>query len=208
VEALPPVIYSSKAHALDARRLPLLAQNAAQGGALVYVKSPEGNDHLAWVDPRGDTVTESQFTILRAAECGPDEAPVPRWPNHHELVAKGLTLAVAQDKVVGGGLGRPSSPRRKTYDRLKSYSDSLRRTLFADEELERAVDDLYSRPLLETAADTLGRLIRGGVNDEQLGDAVKSLREENQLTYSEEDAALREPKIVCSMGLVTERTAA
>jgi hypothetical protein len=62
--------------------------------------------------------------------------------------------------------------------------------------------------LLESAADTLGRLMRGGVNDEQLGDAVKSLREENQLTYTEEDAALREPKIVCSMGLVAGLTPA
>ena len=40
-----------------------------------------------------------------------------------------------------------------------------------------------------------------GVNDEQLADAVKSMREDNELTYSEEDAVLREPKIVCSMGL-------
>jgi hypothetical protein len=37
---------------------------------------------------------------------------------------------------------------------------------------------------------------------------VKSLREENQLTYTEEDAALREPKIVCSMGLVPVTIAA
>jgi hypothetical protein len=64
------------------------------------------------------------------------------------------------------------------------------------------VDDIYQRPLLDAAADTLNRLIRGGVNDEQLADAVKSMREENELAYSEEDAALREPKIVCSMGLI------
>ena len=202
VEALPAVVYSSKAFVPSAARFPLLANEAANGGALVYVKSPEGNDHLAWVSPLGETVTESQFTILRMADCGPEEPHVPRAEHHHELVAAGLNLAVVQDRAVGGGLGRPSSPRRRTYDRLKSYAEGLRRTLFADEELERAVDDIYSRPLLEGAADTLNRLMRGGVNDEQLGDALKSLREEGQLTYSEEDAALREPKIVCSMGLV------
>lgn len=201
VEALPQVVYSTKS-AVSVR--PEIAEGLGmqnQPGALVYVKSPEGNDHLAWVNAKGETVTESQFTILRAAECGPDEPALPRQDNHHELVARGLHLAVAQDKSVGGGLGRPSSPRRKTYDRLKAWSESLRTTLFADDELERAVDDIYNRPLLETAADTLNRLIRGGVNDEQLADAVKSMREENELTYSEEDAALREPKIVCSMGL-------
>jgi hypothetical protein len=34
---------------LDESRFPLLGADAAEGGALVYVKSPEGNDHLAWV---------------------------------------------------------------------------------------------------------------------------------------------------------------
>ncbi|MBS0507924.1 MAG: hypothetical protein JSR53_11140, partial [Proteobacteria bacterium] len=74
--------------------------------------------------------------------------------------------------------------------------------LFRDEELERALDDIYQRPLLETAADLLNRLMRSGVNDTELAEAVKSLREEGRLTYAEDDAALREPRVVCSMGLI------
>jgi len=205
VEALPPVVYTAKAFKLNAERMPLLDKTAAVGGALVYVKSPEGNDHLAWINPQGDTVTESQFTILKAAECSPVEPAVPRAENHHELVATALKLAVAQDKAVGGGLGKPSSPRRRTYERLKTYSIGLSTTLFADAELERAVDDIYRHPLLEEAADVLNRLMRSGVNDEQLADAVKSLREENQLTYDEHDAALREPRVVCSLGLIEKQ---
>ena len=42
------------------------------------------------------------------------------------------------------------------------------------------------------------------MNDEELGEAVKSLREEFRLTYAEEDAALREPRVVCSLGLISE----
>jgi hypothetical protein len=60
---------------------------------------------------------------------------------------------VSQDKAVGGGLGRPSSPRRRAYERLKAYATEQMQTLFRDEELERALDDMYQRPLLETAAD-------------------------------------------------------
>lgn len=202
VESLPPVVYSAKTFNLDPARFPLLGDGAAQGGVLVYVKSPEGNDHLAWVDPNGKTVTESQFTILRAAECAADTPAVPRVENHHDLVANGLQLAVTQDKAVGGGLGRPSSPRRRAYERLKHYSEQQMNALFRDEELERALDDIYQRPLLESAADLLNRLMRGGVNDEELGEAVKSLREEGRLTYAEEDAALRDPRVVCSMGLL------
>lgn len=203
VESLPPVIYSAK-------KIPSMAGRGGETGisdvpgnsALVYVKSPEGNDHLAWVDSTGKAVTESQFTILRMAECAPGEPALPRAENHHELVSVGLDLAVRQDKAVGGGLGRPSSPRRRCYDRLKEYARSLRGSLFADDELERAVEDIYARPLLESAADTLNRLMRSGVNEEQLAEAVKSLREENQLTYTEDDAKQHEPKIVCSMGLI------
>ena len=202
VEALPSVVYSAKAFALDNLRLPLLDKAATTGGALVYVKSPEGNDHLTWINPNGETVTESQFTILKAAECSPTEPALPRAENHHELVAIGLKLAVVQDKSVGGGLGKPSSPRRRAYDRLKSYSTGLRSTLFSDAELERAVDDIYHHPLLEEAAEVLNRLMRSGVNDEQLAEAVKSLREENQLTFDEQEAALREPRVVCSLGLI------
>ena len=218
IEALPPVIYTAKRAPSPLAPLPvgegnnLLPSPAGRrvgdegdslgNSALVYVKSPEGNDHLAWVNAQGEAITESQFTILRAAECTPEEPALERAENHHELVAIGLNLAVTQDKAVGGGLGRPSSPRRKCYDRLKEYARSLRGTLFADDELERVIDDIHARPLLESAADTLNRLMRSGVNDEQLSDAAKSLREENQLTYAEDDAAQHEPKIVCSMGLI------
>jgi len=216
IEALPPVIYTAKRTpssptllpAGEGSRFPSPSGRGARGegdflgnSALVYVKSPEGNDHLAWVNALGQAITESQFTILRIAECTPEEPALERAENHHDLVAAGLKLAVNQDKSVGGGLGRPSSPRRKCYDRLKEYARSLRGTLFVDDELERAIEDIYTRPLLESAADILNRLMRSGINDEQLSDAVKSMREERQLTYAEDDAKQHEPKIVCSMGL-------
>ena len=202
VESLPPVVYSAKAYQHDESKFPLLGADAAHGGALVYVKSPEGNDHLVWMGPDGNPVTESQFTVLRAAECAANTPAMARTDNHHDLVANGLQLAVTQDKAVGGGLGRPSSPRRRAYERLKRYALEQMNTLFRDEELERALDDIYQHPLLESAADLLNRLMRSGVNDEELSNAVKSLREEARLTYAEEDAALREPRVVCSMGLL------
>ncbi|KAF1714444.1 NgoFVII family restriction endonuclease [Pseudoxanthomonas yeongjuensis] len=204
VESLPAVVYSAKQFSLDAQRAPSLDAVAAKGGALVYVKSPEGNDHLAWIGQQGNIVTESQFLILKAAECSAVTPAQPRAENHHELVAQGLQLAVSQDKSVGGGLGRPSSPRRRAYERMKSYAQTQRGTLFSDAVLETALDDIYRHPLLETAADLLNRLLRSGVNDEELAEAVKTLREEGRLTYTEEDAALREPRIVCSLGLIEE----
>jgi hypothetical protein len=90
VEPRPPVVHSSKAFQLDESHFPLLGSDAANGGALVYVKSPEGNDRLAWLGANGKTVTESPFTVLRAAECLPDTPAVQRLTRHHGLVAGGL----------------------------------------------------------------------------------------------------------------------
>ena len=87
-------------------------------------------------------------------------------------MAVGLQLAVSQDKAVGGGLGRPSSPRRRAYERRKANATEQMKTLFRDEELERALDDMYQRPLLETSSDLLNRLMRSGVNDEELAEAI------------------------------------
>jgi hypothetical protein len=204
VEALPPVVYSARRFALDPTRLPALNPRAARGGVLTYVKSPDGNDHLAWIGTNGESVTESQYTILRAAECTPATPALARSENHHDLVAQGMQLAMVNDKSVGGGLGRASAPRRRAYDRLMHYAKEQAGTLFRDQELERALDDIYHHPLLETAADLLNRLLRSGVEDVELGEAVKTLREEGRLTYSDDDAALREPRIVCSLGLIEE----
>jgi len=74
---LPPVVYSTKSH---------LAAPGKPEGILAYVRTSEGNDALAWLDKTGNAVTESQFAILKAAQCEPDSPLLPRHPNHHELV--------------------------------------------------------------------------------------------------------------------------
>ena len=45
------------------------ASEGKPNGVLVYLRTAEGNDALAWVDKNGNSVTESQFAILKAAEC-------------------------------------------------------------------------------------------------------------------------------------------
>ena len=99
IPALPPVVYSTRQHH---------ASDGKPNGVLLYLRTAEGNDALAWVDQDGKSVTESQFEILKAAECRPETPPVPRHENHHDLVRKGAELIAAEEKTVGGQLGRPS----------------------------------------------------------------------------------------------------
>ena len=62
IPELPPVVYSTRAHEVTEKK---------PAGVLVYLRTAEGNDALAWMDGSGKNVTESQFEILRAAECTP-----------------------------------------------------------------------------------------------------------------------------------------
>ena len=194
IPAMPPVVYSTREHKPDYEK---------PEGVLVYMRTGEGNDALAWIDKDGKSATESPFEILRAAECKPDMPPIPRHENHHEMVRKGVELMVEEERSVGGQLGRPSSARFRTYERLKDYAQKVEGTLFESQELLRAIDDIYRHPLRQSAIDTLNRQLRSGISNETLAQLVIALRDEDRLCLiHEEDGESREPKIICSMGLV------
>jgi superfamily II DNA or RNA helicase len=194
ISAMPPVVYSTKGH--------IPTENKPEG-VLVYMRTGEGNDALAWIDKNGKSITESQFEILKAAECRPNTVALMRRDNHHELVQKGVETIIEEEKSVGGQLGRPSGARFRTYERLKDYAQKVEGTLFESKELLRAIDDIYRHPLRQSSIDTLNRQLRSGISDETLAQLVIALRDEDRLCLiHEEDGEIREPKIICSMGLV------
>ncbi len=192
ISELPPVSYSTKLHKPDEQE---------PAGALVYVKTAEGNDALAWIDRDGNSVTESQFSILRAAKCAVDTPALPRQRDHHELVQKGVEIIAEEEKAIGGQLGRPSGARFRTYERLKKYAEEIKGTLFESPELPRAINDIYRYPLHQSATDTLNRQMRSGISDMNLAQLVIALRDEDRLCIIHEEKRTQEPSIICSMGL-------
>ena len=68
-------------------------------------------------------------------------------------------------------------------------------------ELEKAVNDIYRAPLRQAATDSLNRMMRSGATDEELGKRVIELRELDQLSVDQDGEAVREPQIICSLGL-------
>jgi hypothetical protein len=170
----------------------------------VFISTAEGNSALAWLDQAGRSVTESQFAILRAAECSLDTPALPRQEQHHALVQQGVEYILSEQGNLGGQLGRPSGARFKTYERLKKHAAYLQTTLFADEAspLLRALDQLYGYPLRETAKDSLNRQLRSGIGDDDLAKLVVNLYENDVLCLVQEEKALGEPHIICSLGLV------
>lgn len=194
IPGLSPVVYATK---------PFVPSPKKPTGALVYIRTAQGNDALAWVDKDGNSITESQFDILRAAECTPETPALPRQENHHALVRKGVEHVVAEEKTVGGTLGRPSGARFRTYERLKRYADQVKGTLFASAELTKAIEEIYRFPLRQSATDTLNRQLRAGIDDEKLAELVNALREEDRLCIIHEEEQSHEPHIICSMGLAS-----
>ena len=192
---LPPVVYSTKTHT---------PSTSTPEGTLVYLRTPEGNDALAWLDKYGNSVTESQFTILQAAACQPNTTALQPLENHHLLVEKGVELILSEEKSVGGQLGRPSGARFKTYERLKNYVTENEGTLFVTPELRHAVDEIYRYPLRQAATDTLNRQLRLGISNETLVQLVIELRNDDRLCIIHEEGQEREAQIICSMGLKGE----
>lgn len=199
IEAMPNVVYATKGHAPTPE---------APVGVLVYLRTGQGNDALSWIDESGKSVTQSQLTILKAAACAADTPALPRAQNHHELTARGMQHIVEEEKSSGGALGRPSGARFKTYERLKRYRQTLgeRRDLFITDahvrEIDRALEEIYRYPLYPTATDTLNRQLKAGIDDHKLAELVLSLREDGRLCVIDEQEGQREPKLICSMGLV------
>ena len=193
VADLPDVVFSSRQHSPIAQR---------PEGVLVFMRTADGNDALAYVNREGRSITESQLEILSAAECGPDTPAQPRRESHHDLVTEGVKHVVREEKRVGGQLGRPSGARFRTYTRLKQHAEDIKGQLFERDALHKAIDDIYRYPLRQSAVDTLNRQLRSGVDDIQLADIVMSLREEDRLCLMGDAAAeAQEPQIICSLGL-------
>ena len=168
---------------------------------MVYARTADGNDALAWVDEVGRTVTESQHEILRAAACEPNTPAVPRLVNHHPLVQKAVTSIQTEHITTGGQLGKPSSARRRVYERLKDYAAQVKGSLFDIQALHHAIDAIYDAPLTEATRDVLNRELRAGIADEKLVDLVLSLHEEDRLCMPKDDVEAREPTIICSLGI-------
>ncbi|RRR67846.1 MAG: NgoFVII family restriction endonuclease [Candidatus Viridilinea halotolerans] len=212
---MPHVVYATKAKEEGRRKKDETSEARADGtrsslipppsslpdGVLVYTHTADGNDALAWVDQEGRSVTESQLAILKAAECAPDTPARARHPQHHTLVQRAVEQLAAEDRSVGGGLGRPSGARFRTYERLKRYAEQVRGTIFDLQELHRAIEEIYRYPLRSVAVDMLNRQLKSGMSDENLVQLVLALRDEDRLCLVQDEAPSRDPQIICSLGM-------
>jgi len=192
-------------------KVPKLGDLGAENphGVLMYMRTSDGVDALAYVDENGNSVTQSQSRILRLARCELETEAIARHPNHFDLVDKGAKIIAQQQKKMAGGgkLGSPNGARAKTYTRLNGYIDYIKNhtPLLAQgqqwDNLIKAVEDIYNYPLKESAIARLNRQLRSGIKDEPLADMVVSLWEDSGLCVTHEDKQVKDSQIICSLGL-------
>lgn len=196
ISALPDVVYTTRQYVGTA---------SEPQGVLMYVRTAQGNDALAWLDQHGNQVTQSQLAILRVAECAPNTPAIVRAEQHHELVEQGVKQLAQEEKNAGGQLGRPGGARFRTYQRLKTYADQNNGTLLGltDEHqaLLRGLEQIYRFPMRQAAIDTLNRQLKSGISHETLAQLVITLYQEDRLCYVPEEGQVQEPQIICSLGL-------
>lgn len=195
VEKLPPVIYATRPYRPSAEN---------PDGVLVYVRFPGGEDGLIRVDGNGNIVSQSMAAILNAAACPPETPALPRRPDHFDLVAQGVRQAVTEINEMRGQLGSLRSTSRKVYERMRAYRDQRKQAGEDVSRLDRALDALFRYPLTERAREALGRELRLGLPDPALAQMLVDWYEDDRLVRVSEEPAVREPVIICSLGLRSE----
>jgi superfamily II DNA or RNA helicase len=192
IERMPNVVFSAKETNPD-----------QSGSVIVYVKSDSDHDALAWLHENGEIAMQSQYAILKAAECAYDAPALEKLPNHHELVRSCVKQIQTETDTVTGTLGRKNSVKYRVYRQLERFHDENIGTLFLPPKLENALDEIFQNPLKESSIDTLSRQMKSGISDEKLAELVVSLYADRRLcNVTEDDNEYHVPQIICSLGLI------
>ena len=189
---MPNVMYATKKNTFEEDK----------EGVIVYTRTSDDNDVLAWFGIQDKMITQSQFTILKAAECNKDTMPLYKLPDHHKIVKTAVDIISREEVTAGSSLGKKSGVKYRVYMRLDRYFKENEGTLFVTGEMKKAVDDIFKYPLKGFARDTLNRQLKAGISDNELANLVVSLRDDDKLCITDDEEQVdRLPQIICSMGI-------
>ena len=189
---MPNVMYATKENTFEKDK----------EGVIVYTRTSDDNDVLAWLDVRNKMISRSQLAILKAAECNKNTMPLYKLPDHHKIVKTAVDIISREEVTAGSSLGKKTGVKYRVYMRLDRYFKENEGTLFVTEEMKKAVDDIFKYPLKGFARDTLNRQLKAGISDYELANLVISLRDDDKLCITvNEEQVNRLPQIICSMGI-------
>lgn len=181
--------------------------DAANSGVITYARTYNDFDVLTWLAPDGTVMSQSQKKILQAMQCSLSDPCIEPLVNHHELVCQAVEQVERDtaDPTTAGILGNRLSTRYRLVDLLDHYYKQDMNIFYTaedKEDLKLAIDDIYNYPLLDSAKLTIGQMLRGNRNNDEIVQYVLELRKNNALCrLPVEDNSHRDPVIVCSLGM-------
>ena len=188
VEQLPNVVYATR----PART------KQEQAGVVVHVRTEHGYDAMAFTSLDGESELLSPYEALTLAACESDTEALPPMDEHHDLVAQAVTGPLQSPAAhLAGAL---TGVRKRCWDRLTGYKQRYTDTLFDTESLDAALDELYRKPLLDSAINTLSKALRERT-PEELADLIVLLHNEGKLCVADDDLADDDIRLVSSMGI-------
>src|SRR5689334_2971822 len=101
-----------------------------------------------------------------------------------------------------GQWGNKRAARYRSYERLQAYLRHREGDIFLTDQVRAAIQAIYDHPLTTEAVDKLNRQLRSSISDDDLAALVSTLHRDERLVVSNiHDAEMKEPRILCSMGL-------
>ena len=132
------------------------------------------------IDSEGHSVTESQFEISRPPSVHQTPRRCPGRKITMHWCKQGVEMILADEKSIGGQLGRPSGARFRTFERLKRFVED-NGILYGSHRNCARQSMIFTVTRCEMAAkDALNRQLRSGVEGQQLAELVVSLRAEDR----------------------------
>lgn len=189
IENMPDVVYSGK------------DRQDQETGILVYVRTPDDADSLAYVGADGKSITENQAEILAIAKCEPHTPIAKHLAEHHKLVRRGVEMLVRAERQSGGQLGRPSGARYRGFMALKRYLEANAKNVLVPPEMAKALEQLHYHPLRQSSVDALNRCLRRNGTDEEVANLITDLYNEQRLCIVEDEEGTLDPRIICSLSL-------
>lgn len=193
ISSLPNVVYST---------MPWNPSKDRPEGVLVFVKTGQDTCGLAWLDKNGESVTESQYLILKSAKCKKDTPAINKHKNHHELVGKGVELMLSENRsTIGGTLGSKRGVRYRIYEVIKLYLEEVKESLFDTQEIRKAIQQIFENTLTEKAKTILSLHLKKHSAPATVAEVVRALYEENELCHEPHSSDKNNVKLICSLGL-------
>ncbi len=131
-------------------------------GMVIYLRYPDGSDALIRVDTGGQLVSQSLSAIFRAITCAPGTPAVPLAENHYDLIQQCVHWAMQEQTDFVGRLGSRRSARRKLYEQLRRYRDTL-----SDAALREQLDLIW-----RSAQEAISRQMHLGISNQDLLELV------------------------------------